>query len=79
MQKQRYFGMKMEGLVFDKLVSIANITKRSKSFIVQEALKEHLTDLEIAYRADKIYEDVCAGKIKTISQKEIEKEYGIEE
>jgi predicted DNA-binding protein len=45
--------------------------------LVKEALKEHLDDLELAYKADKIYEDVCMGKIKTVAQEEIEKEYGI--
>ena len=74
---QKFFGLKIEESLLKKLNSIAIITKRSKAFLVKEALKEHLDDLELAYKADKIYEDVCVGRIKTIPQKEVEKEYGI--
>ena len=74
---QKFFGLKIEENLLKKLDSIATAAKRSKAFLVKEALKEHLDDLEIAYKADKIYEDVCTGKIKTIPQEEIEKEYGI--
>ena len=74
---QKFFGLKIEENLLKKLNSIANAAKRSKAFLVKEALKEHLDDLEIAYKADKIYEDVCTGKIKTTPQEEIEKEYGI--
>jgi predicted DNA-binding protein len=74
---QKFFGLKIEEPLLKKLDSIAISTKRSRAFLVKEALKEHLDDLELAYRADKIYEDVCMGKIKTVPQEEIEKEYGI--
>jgi predicted DNA-binding protein len=74
---QKFFGLKIEDTLLKKLDSIAVSTKRSKAFLVKEALKGHLADLELAYKADKIYEDVCMGKIKTVPQEEIEKEYGI--
>jgi predicted DNA-binding protein len=74
---QKFFGLNIEEDLLKKLESIAVVTKRSKAFLVKEALKEHLDDLELAYKADQIYEDVCAGKVKTLSQEEIEKEYGI--
>ena len=34
-------------------------------------------DMELASRADKIYKDVCSGKVGTISQEELEKKYGL--
>jgi predicted DNA-binding protein len=76
---QKFFGLKIEESLLKKLNSIAIVTKRSKAFLIKEALKEHLDDLELAYRADKMYEDVCTGRIKTIPQEEIEKEYGFKQ
>jgi predicted transcriptional regulator len=73
---QTFFGLKIEESLLKKLNSIAIVTKRSKAFLIKKALKEHLDNLELAYRADKIYENVCTERIKTIHQEDIEKEYG---
>lgn len=74
---QKPLELNIEEKMIKRLETIANATKRSKSVLVEEALEEYLEDMELASRADKIYEAVCAGKMGTVSQEELEKKYGI--
>ncbi|GMO67517.1 MAG: hypothetical protein Nk1A_5750 [Endomicrobiia bacterium] len=74
---QKPLELNIEEKMIERLESIANATKRSKSVLVEEALEEYLEDMELASRADKIYEDVCAGKMETIFHEELKRKYGI--
>lgn len=74
---QKPLELNIEEKMIKRLETIANATKRSKSVLVEEALEEYLEDMELASRADKIYEDVCTGKTKTFTHEEVKREYGI--
>lgn len=53
-----------------RLDNLAQITGRKKSFYVQEAIVEHLEDLEDLYLAEKTLENIRAGKDEFISYEE---------
>ena len=74
---QKPLQLNIEESMIERLETIANTTKRSKSILVEEALEEYLADMKLASRADKIYRDVCTGKMGTISQEELGKKYGL--
>jgi len=60
-----------------RLEALAKKSGRSKSFYAREAILEHLDDLEAAYLSDKIMERVEAGKEKTYTIDELERELGL--
>ncbi len=61
-----------------RLDDLAKRTGRTKSFYAREAIIEHIGDLEDLYLAEKRYEDVLAGRSKTYSLEEVERELGLE-
>lgn len=62
----------------DRLDRIAKLTGRTKTFYVREAILEHLGELEDIYVAEKVLEDVRAGKEKTVLLDDLLEEYGLE-
>ena len=64
--------------VEERLDRLALLTGRSKSFYAREAIVEHLDDLEDIYMAEKVLEDIRAGREKTYTMEEVERELGLE-
>lgn len=62
-----------------RLVNLAKMTGRTKSYYIKEAVNEKLDDLEFVYLAQKRAEDVRAGKSKTISWEEVQKQNGLQD
>ena len=62
----------------DRLDRIAKLTGRTKTFYVREAILEHLDDLEDAYVAEKVLDNVRSGKEETVLLDDLLKEYGVE-
>ena len=62
----------------NRLERLAKRTGRTKTYYAREAILEHIDELEDIYLADKIYEDVRAGREKTIPLTEVMKEVGRE-
>ena len=62
-----------------RLESLAKATGRSKAYYVREALVEHLGDLEDVYLAERRLEDIRAGRSRTYSLEEVERELGLED
>jgi RHH-type transcriptional regulator, rel operon repressor / antitoxin RelB len=62
-----------------RLETLAKATGRSKSFYVRAALLEHLDDLEDVYLAEQRLEDVRAGRSRTYTLEEAERELGLED
>jgi RHH-type rel operon transcriptional repressor/antitoxin RelB len=60
-----------------RLQNLATLTGRSKTFYVTEAILEHLDDLEDVYLAEQRLLDNRAGKSKTYSLDEVERELGL--
>jgi RHH-type rel operon transcriptional repressor/antitoxin RelB len=59
----------------DRLERLAKKTGRTKTYYAREAILEHIDELEDIYLADKIYEDVRAGRENTIPLTEAMKEF----
>ena len=63
--------------VVDRIANLAKMTGRSRTFYMQEAIEQHLEDLEDVYLAEQALVDIRAGKSKTIPLEEVMKRYGM--
>jgi len=61
-----------------RLQNLAQLTGRSKTFYMIEAIREHLDDLEDLYLAEQRLIDIRAGKTQTVPLEEVMKRYGLE-
>jgi RHH-type rel operon transcriptional repressor/antitoxin RelB len=61
-----------------RLDALAKATGRSKVSYVQEAVVEHLADLEDLYLAKRRLDDICAGRARTPTFAEVEHDLGLE-
>lgn len=61
-----------------RLGHLAEVTGRSKTFYMIEAIKEHIEDLEDLYLAEQRLIDIRAGKTQTISLADIMTRYDVE-
>ena len=57
-----------------RLEALAQTTGRTKSFYVREAILEHLDDLEDLYLAEQRLIDVRAGRSRTFSLEDVERD-----
>ena len=64
--------------VSNRLKRLAEITGRSKTFYIIEAIREHIDDLEDLYLAERELEAIRAGKSQTVPLEEVMKRYGME-
>ena len=55
----------------DRLDNLAKQTGRTKTYYIQEALLEKISDLELVYLAQKREEDLRAGRSKTHTLDEV--------
>jgi RHH-type rel operon transcriptional repressor/antitoxin RelB len=60
-----------------RLQNLAQLTGRSKTFYMIEAIREHLDDLEDLYMAEKRLIEIQAGRSKTYSLEEVERGLGL--
>ena len=61
-----------------RLTRLARITNRTKSYYAREAIIRHLTDLEDIYLAETRLEDTKAGRSRTFTLDELEKDIGLD-
>lgn len=61
--------------IVSRLTNLANMTGRTKSYYIKEAVKEKLDELEMIYLAQSRAEDVRARRSSTISLGELKKKY----
>jgi RHH-type transcriptional regulator, rel operon repressor / antitoxin RelB len=61
-----------------RLQNLAELTGRSKTFYMIEAIKEYIEDIEDVYLAESRLADLRAGKSKTIPLAEVMKQYGMD-
>jgi len=57
---------------------LAEVTNRTKTYYVKEAILNHIDNMEDIYLGQKRLEDVRAGKSKTIPIEQVMEEYGME-
>lgn len=62
----------------NRLQRLAQLTGRSKSSYMIEAIREHLDDLEDLYLAEQRLTDIRSGKTQTIPMEDVMKRYGLE-
>ena len=60
-----------------RLQDLAQLTGRSKTFYMIEAIREHLDDLEDLYIAEQRLIEIRAGRSKTYSLEEVERSLGL--
>lgn len=63
----------------ERLEILAKATGRTKTFYAREAILQHLDDLEDIYLAEKRYGAVHSGKVKSVSLKDVMKQYDMED
>ncbi|MEI6611143.1 MAG: TraY domain-containing protein [Deltaproteobacteria bacterium] len=63
----------------ERLDILAKATGRTKTFYAREAILEHLDDLEDIYLAEKRYGAVRSGRVKSVSLKNVMKQYDMED
>ena len=61
-----------------RLEKLAKATGRTKTFYAREAILEHLEDLEDLYLAERRMIALQAGKSRTLTLEEVERELGLE-
>ena len=65
--------------VENRLDRLAKATGRTKAFFARQAIVEHLEDLEDIYLAEQRSLDNRAGKSRTYTLEEVERELGLAE
>lgn len=60
-----------------RLQDLAQLTGRSKTFYMVEAIREHLDDLEDLYIAEKRLVEIRANRSKTHSLEDVERSLGL--
>ncbi len=60
-----------------RLGTLAEKTGRSKTFYMLEAIREHLDDMEDLYLAEQRLIDNRAGRSRTVSLDDVERELGL--
>lgn len=65
--------------VTERLQHLADVTGRTKSFYMIEAIREHLGDLEDLYLAEQRLAANRAGLSATVTLDEVERELGLED
>jgi RHH-type rel operon transcriptional repressor/antitoxin RelB len=70
-------AIRLPAEVENRLTALAQITGRTKTFYVREAILEHLDDLEDLYLAEQRLVDVRAGHSRTYTLDEVERDLGL--
>ena len=70
-------SLRLPDEVSQRLDHLAELTGRSKTFYMIEAIREHLDDLEDLYLAEQRLIEIRAGRSKTHTLEEVERDLGL--
>lgn len=70
-------SLRLPDEVSQRLEHLAELTGRSKTFYMVEAIREHLDDLEDLYLAEQRLIEIRAGRSKTHTLDEVERDLGL--
>ena len=71
-------SLRLPDEVSQRLEHLVEITGRSKTYYMVEAIREHIDDLEDLYLAEQRLIDLRSGKVMAIPLEEVMKRYGME-
>lgn len=71
-------SLRLPDEVTQRLEHLAELTGRSKTFYMVEAIREHIDDLEDLYLAEQRLIDHRAGKTQAVPLEKVMKRYGLE-
>lgn len=71
-------SLRLPDEVSQRLEHLAELTGRSKTYYMLEAIREHMDDMEDLYLAEQRLTDIRAGKSQTVPLEEVMKRYGLE-
>ena len=70
-------SLRLPDEIFNRLDELSKLTGRSKTFYMIKAITDHIEDLEDVYLAEQRLLDVRAGKSKTYTLDEVERNLGL--
>jgi RHH-type rel operon transcriptional repressor/antitoxin RelB len=74
---QIMLAIRLPAEVETRLEALAKATGRTKTFYAREAILEHLDDLEDLYLAEQRLIDIRAGRSRTHTLEEVERDLGL--
>lgn len=72
-------AIRLPAEVETRLEALAQATGRTKTFYAREAILEHLDDLEDLYLAEQRLIDIRAGRSRTYTLDEVERDLGLDD
>ena len=72
-----HFSLRLPDEVAQRLQRLADLTGRSKTFYMIEAIREHLDDLEDLYLAEQRLIALRSGQSRTVPVKNVMQCYGL--
>ena len=70
-------SLRLPDEISQRLEHLAELTGRSKTYYMVEAIREHLDDLEDLYIAEQRLIEIRAGRSKTYTLEEVEHSLGL--
>lgn len=71
-------SLRLPDEISQRLEHLVELTGRSKTYYMLEAIREHIDDIEDLYLAEQRLIDIRAGKSQTVPLEEIMRRYGVE-
>ena len=75
----RQTAISLSDRIFDRLLALAAPTGRSPESFIQEAVEEHLEELEDIHLAEQALERRARGESRTYSLEEVGRELGLDD
>jgi len=77
LKEKNMLAIRLPEEIESRLEALAKATGRTKTFYAREAILEYIDDLEDIYLAEKRLEDLRAGRSRTYTLEEVERELGL--
>lgn len=75
----RSISVRLDSEISERLKILSELTGRSKSYYIKEAVEQRLDEMELIYLAQSRSENLRSGKSHTVSWEELKKRNGLED
>lgn len=75
----RSISVRLDSEISERLNILSQLTGRSKSYYIKEAVEQRLDEMELIYLAQSRSENLRSGKSHTVSWEELKKRNGLED